>query len=37
MRVLVTGGAGRIGRWVVRDLLAHEHGVTIYDRVAPSE
>jgi nucleoside-diphosphate-sugar epimerase len=37
MRVLVTGGAGRIGRWVVRELVARQHNVTIYDRVPPSE
>ncbi len=37
VRVLVTGGAGRIGRWVVRELVAHQHAVTIYDRVPPSE
>jgi nucleoside-diphosphate-sugar epimerase len=37
MRVLVTGGAGRIGRWVVRELVARQHEVTIYDRVPPSE
>jgi nucleoside-diphosphate-sugar epimerase len=37
MRVLVTGGAGRIGRWVVRELVARQHSVTVYDRVPPSE
>ena len=37
MRVVVTGGAGRIGRWVVRELTARQHEVTIFDRVAPSE
>jgi nucleoside-diphosphate-sugar epimerase len=33
----VTGGAGRIGHWVVRELVARQHEVTIYDRVPPSE
>ena len=37
MRVVVTGGAGRIGRWVVRELVGRQHEVTIYDRVPPSE
>jgi len=37
MRVVVTGGAGRIGRWVVRELVSRQHEVTIYDRVPPSE
>lgn len=37
MRVVVTGGAGRIGRWVVRDLVSRQHEVTIYDRVPPAE
>lgn len=37
MRIVVTGGAGRIGRWVVRELLGRGHEVTIYDRVPPSE
>src|SRR5215216_3904555 len=37
MRIVVTGGAGRIGRWVVRELLGRGHEVTIYDRVPPTE
>jgi nucleoside-diphosphate-sugar epimerase len=37
MRVLVTGAAGRIGRHVVADLLAHDHEVHALDRVAPSD
>jgi nucleoside-diphosphate-sugar epimerase len=37
MRVVVTGGSGRIGRWVVRELLGRGHEVTIFDRVPPSE
>lgn len=37
MRVLVTGGAGRIGRWVVRELLSREHTVTVYDKVMPAD
>ncbi len=36
MRVVVTGGSGRIGTWLVRE-LAPRHEVTIFDRVAPSE
>jgi nucleoside-diphosphate-sugar epimerase len=36
MRVVVTGGAGLIGRWVVEE-LAPQHEVTVFDRVVPSE
>jgi nucleoside-diphosphate-sugar epimerase len=38
MRVVVTGGAGKLGRWVVRDLAEPaddlpRHQVTVFDRV----
>ncbi len=36
MRVVVTGGAGRIGTWLVRE-LAPQHEVVVFDRVAPPE
>lgn len=32
MRVLVTGGAGKLGRWVVRELKSHQHHITTFDR-----
>jgi len=35
MRIVVTGAAGGIGRYVVPDLLAHGHAVVAVDRVAP--
>jgi nucleoside-diphosphate-sugar epimerase len=35
MRIAVTGGSGKVGRAVVRDLLEHGHDVLNIDRVAP--
>ena len=34
-RVVVTGGAGRLGRAVVRDLVEHGWDVVVFDRVRP--
>src|SRR5918995_1792788 len=36
MRVVVTGGAGRIGTWLVRE-LAPRHELVVFDRVAPTD
>ncbi|MDR1321038.1 MAG: NAD(P)-dependent oxidoreductase [Gracilibacteraceae bacterium] len=36
MKILLTGGAGRLGKWVARELLAGGHTVTITDRVSPA-
>lgn len=37
MKVIVVGGSGRIGAFVLRELLAAtDHSVTVFDRVAPS-
>lgn len=36
-RILVTGGSGRLGTQLVRDLVAHGHQVVAVDRVAPRE
>jgi nucleoside-diphosphate-sugar epimerase len=37
MKIVVTGGAGKLGRWVVRDLTAARHAVTVFDRVRSTE
>jgi nucleoside-diphosphate-sugar epimerase len=37
MRVVVTGGSGRLGRYVVRELLTHGHAVSSLDAVQPTE
>ena len=36
-KILVTGGSGRVGRFIVEDLLSRNHDVTIASRNAPSE
>jgi nucleoside-diphosphate-sugar epimerase len=36
-KVVVTGGSGRLGQFVIRDLLAHDYRVLSLDRVSPRE
>jgi len=31
MRILVTGSAGKLGQWVIRELKSHKHRVTTFD------
>jgi nucleoside-diphosphate-sugar epimerase len=37
MKVVVTGGAGKLGRWVVRDLTSAQHSVTVFDKMRSTE
>ena len=37
MKVVVTGGSGRIGRWLVRELVERDHEVLVFDKTVPSE
>ena len=37
MRVVVTGGSGRLGQFVVRELFTHAYQVSAIDRVKPRE
>jgi nucleoside-diphosphate-sugar epimerase len=37
MRVLVTGGSGRLGQFVVRELFTHSHAVASLDTIKPRE
>jgi nucleoside-diphosphate-sugar epimerase len=36
-KIVVTGGSGRLGQFVIRELLAHRYQVLSLDRVAPRE
>jgi nucleoside-diphosphate-sugar epimerase len=36
-KVVVTGGSGRLGQFVIRELLAHDYEVLSLDRVSPRE
>ncbi len=36
MKILITGGNGRLGRWVGRDLRDHDHEVISIDRQLPA-
>ena len=36
-KIVVTGGSGRLGQFVIRDLLAHRYEVLSLDRVPPRE
>jgi len=36
-KIVVTGGSGRLGQFVIRDLLAHGYAVLSLDRVPPRE
>ncbi len=37
MKVVVTGGSGKIGQYVVRELARHGHEIVSFDRIAPPE
>jgi nucleoside-diphosphate-sugar epimerase len=37
MRIVVTGGSGRLGQFVVRELFTHAHQVSALDAVKPRE
>jgi nucleoside-diphosphate-sugar epimerase len=37
MRVVVTGGSGRLGQYVVRELFTHNHAVAALDAIKPRE
>jgi nucleoside-diphosphate-sugar epimerase len=37
MRVVVTGGSGRLGQYVVRELFTHNHAVASLDAMKPRE
>jgi len=36
MKIVVTGGSGKVGAYVLKELLASKHEVAVFDRVRPS-
>jgi nucleoside-diphosphate-sugar epimerase len=37
MKIVVTGGSGKVGRYLLKELLAANHQVTIVDQVPPAD
>lgn len=37
MKIVVTGGAGRLGRYVIKELVGHGHDVLSIDAIVPTE
>jgi nucleoside-diphosphate-sugar epimerase len=37
MKIVVTGGAGRLGRYVIKELVGHGHDVLSIDTIVPTE
>ena len=37
MRIVITGGSGRLGQYVVRELFTHNHAVAALDAIKPRE
>jgi nucleoside-diphosphate-sugar epimerase len=37
MRILITGAAGKLGQWVVRELKSCRHSVTTFDQIPAAE
>ena len=37
MKIVVTGGAGRLGRYVIKELVGHGHDVLSIDKIVPTE
>jgi nucleoside-diphosphate-sugar epimerase len=37
MKIVVTGGAGRLGRYVIKELVEHDHDVLSIDTLVPTE
>jgi nucleoside-diphosphate-sugar epimerase len=37
LKIVVTGGCGKLGRWTVAELVARSHHVTVFDRLPASD